>query len=164
MKYFKWETMYERAPENELEKGQYYQELKMLQEEHEIVFVNVQRAFSKTSLNNYEDSGRFHDYEIKDLAVFTNCKSKDYPRLEIIISLSGIGEYSIHYKGVSYFEIINEASDEHSKMVSKWDRFDTYLYDEFDVLENGYYQHEILLLTRTTLKIKFRKIIIEKKA
>jgi hypothetical protein len=47
-------------------------------------------------------------------------------------------------------------------MVARWQDFDVYMYDEFDVVKDNVFSHEILLLTESTIKINFKKIIIKK--
>ena len=161
MKYFTWDFMYADEPKNEKEKREYEEEFRFRQEENEANFANAKKAFSIESLRNYEKSGRFHDYEIKSLDIYTNNKSNTYPRLEVKVVLSGENQYTIYYKGVSNFEMVNEIDNDYSRAVSRWYRVDEYLYDEFDVSENGFYTHDVLLATGSTLKVKFRKILIK---
>ena len=162
MKYFTWDFMYGIEQKNEAEQKEHYEEFRLRVAKHEQDFSNVKKAFSKESLHNYEVSGRFHDYVITDLNIFNNDKSNIYPRLEVLMKLSGNGEYTIHYKGVSNFAIINEMDTAHSRAVSRWSGFDLFLYTEFDALSNNYYKQEILLLTGAVLKIEFKRIIIKK--
>ena len=161
MKYFTWDFMYADEPINEIDQKKRNEALRSIQEKNKQNFENVKKIFSIQSLHNYEKSGAFHDYEITNLDIFTNKKSNIYPRLEVIMKLSGESEYSINYKGVSNFEIANELDNDYSRAVSRWYKVDEYLYDEFDVSENGFFTHDVLLATGSTLRIKFKKIIIK---
>ena len=161
MKYFTWDFMYADEQKNEIQQNEHFEEFRLMQKKNEKNFENVKKVFSRESLHNYEKSGAFHDYEITNLDIHNNGKSNIYPRLEIIMTLSGEGEYSIHYKGVSNFVVVNEIDSDYSRAVSRWYKVDKYLYDEFDVSENGFYTHDVLLATGSTLRIKFRKIIIK---
>ena len=162
MKYFTWDFMFGSEQKNEIEQKEHNEEFRLLQEKNLQNFSNVKNVFSKESLYNYEESGRFHDYEITNLNIFANRKSKIYPRMEVTVKLSGEREYVINYKGVRFFNIVNEMDNDYSRAISKWYEVDEFLYDEFDVSEKGFYTHDVLLATGSTLKIEFKKIIIKK--
>ena len=69
MKYFTWDFIYGSEQKNEIEQKEYYEEFRLLQEKNNQNFSNVKNVFSKESLYNYGESGRFHDYEITNLNI-----------------------------------------------------------------------------------------------
>ena len=163
MKFFTHGLIFIDEPKSETEEKEQLALFRAAEKKRAVEFNKAKRSMSLKSLEIYQNNEHFHDYSIKEIVINKNTKSRVTPLTEIIIILDGKQSIALRYTSVTLFEIASRCDDTHAIMVSKWEgKFDDYLYDEFFDLGDSTYSHEILMLTGSTVKIYYKRLIIGK--
>lgn len=154
----KWNTTQD-AKERELLE----ERTKRLMSDYEQQFNLVKPHLNSRFLSFYDRNHGFHDSEIKEIIVKRR-KGRKKPIVDVIILLDIDKKlYQLKYESVFSMNYIANYMDEDIDSMRYREQFDSWMYDEFSLVEETGIRHNISFLSGSELVIDFSKIGVSRK-
>ena len=163
MKYFTYELWRNAGNPDEEIRKQADLEWEKNDEAYSKVFDEISKKLPKSFVKIYLENKGFHDYYLEkvEIADTGGFRARHRPKYSVEVNLSikyFDDQWRITYKNVKNISIVQPKEG----MFDKWAGFDDWGYDEFSMIDNKTFTHEILFASGYSILIYFEDISIEK--